>query len=143
MIPSFYRLKRVAFTTLIEFITTPIKSLGENMKVTKVYAEVSLLYFTFFLVVDHILLVEADSNLIETIEINENEVAAIKFVPISQLNCLDQLELTPWLQKILKIDALGKWIDEFKDLSSNSSSNYMNSMIITTKYSTGPIIKLS
>lgn len=74
---------------------------------------------------------------------NENEVAATKFAPISQLKELDQSELTPWLQKILKTDLLAEWIDEFKNLTSSSSVMDTDpERIHLTKYSSQPIIKL-
>lgn len=92
--------------------------------------------YNVYVLVDHILLMEADESLIQSIKINENEVAAVKFVPISLLRGLDQTELTPWLQKILETDLLSQWIDEFADISTSAAP------INLTKYSSQPIIKL-
>lgn len=91
---------------------------------------------SLFFLVDHILLMEADDELIRSININSNEVKAIKFVPVSELNF--QNELTPWLQKIVKSNLLAEWIEDFK-LSSSSDTNRQ---FVKTKYSNEPIIKL-
>ena len=79
---------------------------------------------------------EADDELIKSININPNEVKAIKFVPVSDLQL--QSELTPWLQKIVESKFLAEWIEDFK-LSSSSDTN---SQFLKTKYSNEPIIKL-
>ena len=79
---------------------------------------------------------EADDELIESININPNEVKTIKFVPVSELKF--QNELTPWLQKIVESKLLTEWIEDFK----LSSSSDKNSYFLKTKYSNELIIKL-
>lgn len=79
---------------------------------------------------------EADDELVSSIKSNPSEVAAIKFVPVSQLNILERCELTPWLQKIVSTDLLNNWIQELDAESTNINS------IKSTKYSSEPIINL-
>lgn len=81
---------------------------------------------------------EADDALIESIEINQTEVAAIKLVPLSELKTLQMSELTPWFQKILSTDLIDNWIKEL-DITDNNSIEYG---IKKTGYSSEPIIKL-
>ena len=87
--------------------------------------------------VDHILLLEADNELIESIKINPNEVKDIKFVPIYDLN--SQTNLTPWMQKIINSGYITSWIDDFEELI---EGQVCGTEYHVTKYANEPIIKL-
>lgn len=80
---------------------------------------------------------QADNELVSSISINPNEVKEIKFVPIHELNSIKNP--TPWLHKIIDSQLLSKWIDNF---SSEFPLDERNQLIVKTRYSDDPIIKL-
>ena len=82
---------------------------------------------------------EADNEIINSININLNEVKDIKFVPISDLN--SQNQLTPWMEKIIKSNLLMEWIKDFKESKARDDINN-NCEFIKTRYSTEPIRRL-
>ena len=104
-----------------------------------VHVFIIYLFLVLALVVDHILLLFSDEVIIDSLHLNPFEVKSIKFVNISELNCLNpSTSLTPWLQKILSSDLLSSWISTVQSIGNSSDK----SVIKTTKYSNDLIIKL-
>lgn len=77
---------------------------------------------------------EADPDLISSINLNFNEVKDIKFVPIPDLKT--ETNLTPWMRKIIESGLLNEWIKDFK------AADRFRCEFIKTKYSNDPIINL-
>lgn len=89
--------------------------------------------------VDHILLMEADPSLVNSIDINFNEVKTINFVPISDLGTQTDLT-TPWMRKIIDSGLLIRWINDFKGRDRRRLDDGRE--FIKTEYSYDPVIKL-
>ena len=88
----------------------------------------------------------ADEEVIQSININHEEVKDTKMVLISELindstilpsSSSSSLIYTPWLRKIIKSGLFEEWLIDFETKYSNRPE-----MIVKTKYSNDPIIKL-
>lgn len=75
----------------------------------------------------------ADTELIESIALNNREVKAIKFVTMKDLKSLDSAALTPWFQKIVSTDLLPTWIETIKAMAANDAP------LVETKFTNNKI----
>lgn len=93
----------------------------------------------------------ADEELIQSININLEEVQDTEIVPISKLidsistnddstiSSSSSLIYTPWLRKIIESGLFEGWLNDFE---TKCPSTNRPEMIVKTKYSYDPIIKL-